>query len=51
MQEALERLSSLGAHGGLIAVNAAGEICVRHNCESMLGASVCEGQAPQVCIL
>ena len=50
MQEALERLSSLGAHGGLIAVNAAGEICVRHNCQSMLGASVCEGQAPQVCI-
>lgn len=50
MQEALERLSTLGARGGLIAVDAVGEICMRHNSESMPRASVREGEAPQASI-
>ena len=47
---ALERLSSLGAGGGLIAVDAAGGICMRHNSETMLHAWVREGEAPGAAI-
>src|SRR5579871_5213445 len=39
VEEALARLSSLDARGGLIAVDAAGGICMRHNTVAMLRAS------------
>ena len=47
-QEAVARLSSCNAHGGLIAVDGAGGICMRHNTETMLRAAVREGEAPSV---
>lgn len=48
MREALARLSSWDARGGLIAVDAAGQICTRHNTETMLRAAVRMGEAPSV---
>jgi L-asparaginase / beta-aspartyl-peptidase len=50
VEEALARLARLAARGGLIAVDAAGEICMRHNTDSMLRAAVREGHAPGVAI-
>jgi len=47
-QEAVARLSACHARGGLIAVDAAGGICMRHNTETMLRAAVREGEAPSV---
>lgn len=48
MQEALARLSSLNARGGLIAVGADGQICMRQNTHTLLRAAVREGQTPRV---
>jgi isoaspartyl peptidase/L-asparaginase-like protein (Ntn-hydrolase superfamily) len=48
VQEAVARLSSCHARGGLIAVDAAGGICMRQNTETMLRAAVREGEAPRV---
>jgi beta-aspartyl-peptidase (threonine type) len=50
VEEALARLSALDARGGLIAVDAAGGICMRHNTVAMLRAGVREGEAPSVAI-
>ncbi|HTT04979.1 MAG TPA: isoaspartyl peptidase/L-asparaginase [Steroidobacteraceae bacterium] len=51
MQEALARLSSLNARGGLVAVAADGQICMRHNTEILLRAAVCEGMTASVGIV
>src|SRR5579871_3458621 len=50
VEQALARLSCLDARGGLIAVDAAGGICMRHNTVAMLRAGVREGEAPSVAI-
>lgn len=50
VEAALARLTGLDARGGLIAVDAAGSICMRHNTESMLRAAVREGEAPGIAI-
>jgi isoaspartyl peptidase/L-asparaginase-like protein (Ntn-hydrolase superfamily) len=50
VQEALARLAELGARGGLIAVDTAGQICMRHNTETMPRAAVREGEAPSTAI-
>jgi beta-aspartyl-peptidase (threonine type) len=51
VEEALARLAALDARGGLIAVDASGQLCMRHNTESMLRAGVREGETASVAIL
>jgi beta-aspartyl-peptidase (threonine type) len=48
VEQALSRLSRLNARGGLIAVDAAGNIRMAHNSDSMLRAAVRESEAPSV---
>lgn len=50
VEEALARLATLDARGGLIAIDAGGQICMRHNTASMPRASVREGEAARVAI-